>query len=221
MNSRRACSSPARRRRMRSNARASWPSSSGLESSIGSSNFPPAIRSAARSRSRMRRAKKRAPPRPSSRAATSAISAGDQDPVLDEGHGLRTSPRASSRRGRRWSPAGWAASAYLRPPRVTTPRAGGPGLRGPVRDRIVRDPRAARRLRPQRSLSSSGDRLATSKIVTRVFVAAAEAQRDLASWTACSASSPSVLCDAARRPSPPGPAANRPAGLSSDGTTSR
>ena len=40
---------------MRSNARASWPSSSGLESTIGSSNLPLAIRSAARSSRRMRR----------------------------------------------------------------------------------------------------------------------------------------------------------------------
>ena len=54
MNSLRARSSRARRRRMWSKARASWPISSWPWSTIGSSNVPPAMRSAARSSRRIR-----------------------------------------------------------------------------------------------------------------------------------------------------------------------
>ncbi len=49
------------RTRIRSNVRASWPTSSAPVSRIGSSNWPAAIRSAAVSSRRSRRAKSQAP----------------------------------------------------------------------------------------------------------------------------------------------------------------
>ena len=62
MNSARARSSEASRTRIRSNVRASCPSSSGSVSTIGVSNSPSAIRAAAVSRRRMRRANSVASP---------------------------------------------------------------------------------------------------------------------------------------------------------------
>ena len=71
MNSRRASSRRARRRRMLSNAPASWPSSSRPRSTTGSAKSPEAMRSAARSRRRIRRAKRDAAANPAIRATPS------------------------------------------------------------------------------------------------------------------------------------------------------
>ena len=136
MNSPRARSSEASRRRIRSNARASWPTSSSRGSTIASSKFPAAMRSAACSSRRNRRAKRLAPAYPTRTA-----------------NRVETPPAMSSRRRTTltvWSCArsgeesrttdvstGAATSANFSPCRVTMPRASPRRLIGEQRDRVL------------------------------------------------------------------------------------
>ena len=119
-NSLRAVSSCASWTRMRSNAAASWPSSSSPVSAIGSSKWPSAIRLAARSSRRMRRACMAAAALPSASAIPTATNVATRN------------RRSTSRTVASWSasddvsritPAegssGTATSAYSPPPRRT------------------------------------------------------------------------------------------------------
>ena len=126
MNSRRAWSSCASRRRMRSKARASSPTSSCPRSMTGSSNMPSAIRSAARSSRRIRRANIHDARVADDEHEREHDAAGDQQPPLDEAHvaeGARRARRTAAAPSRR-RPTGTATSAKRSPSRVTVPLAG-------------------------------------------------------------------------------------------------
>ena len=179
MNSRRACSSPARRRRMRSKARASWPSSSGLESSIGLVELaardplgsPLEAADAAGEDARAAEAEQE--------SGDERDHCGDQNPVLDEGDGRQ---RVLERARDEHDVLRLPICEWLRYLRVllatapTTPRVRGQGPSGGLRRPHPSSIPTTVPPAPssKRSLSVSGLRFVIWKITTRVFEAEAK-----------------------------------------------